>query len=289
MGIFTIKEKVIDLRQTREYGKYLVGRGWIVKGVGIKNDKRKKVLVSIRRLPLLPFSVMKCQRFDEALDVQDLKNLKRKYWVIFSIWEPKSEEAKRFCIEQNWKLTKSFYVPSKTLVVDLGRDKERLFMDLSKDVRQELKKKDRLKITKIKLATSIEFKNFWKEWGKSGKGYVPRFRDLGLLKKNFGNRIWILGAKFEGKWVAGTVILLSEEVAYYFFAWTNKTGREVGAQYKLVWKGILLAKKAGLRWWDFEGIDDGRFPKKSWRGFSLFKKKFGGEEVAYPGCYVKWF
>jgi lipid II:glycine glycyltransferase (peptidoglycan interpeptide bridge formation enzyme) len=44
----------------------------------------------------------------------------------------------------------------------------------------------------------------------------------------------------------------------------------------------------GCKIFDFEGIYDSRFPIKSWLGFTHFKKQFGGNEIAYPGCYIKF-
>jgi lipid II:glycine glycyltransferase (peptidoglycan interpeptide bridge formation enzyme) len=55
----------------------------------------------------------------------------------------------------------------------------------------------------------------------------------------------------------------------------------------LVWEAIKRAKKMGCRTFDFEGIDDPRFPIRAWRGFSHFKKSFGGKEIDYPGCFKK--
>ena len=42
-------------------------------------------------------------------------------------------------------------------------------------------------------------------------------------------------------------------------------------------------KKEGKKVFDFEGIYDERFPLISWKGFTRFKKGFGGIEVEYPG------
>ncbi len=76
-------------------------------------------------------------------------------------------------------------------------------------------------------------------------------------------------------------------MAYYWQAFTGTFGRKNQTQYKIVWEGVLWAKKKGVKVFDFEGIYDERFPNKSWRGFTHFKKSFGGYEVEYPGAFVK--
>jgi lipid II:glycine glycyltransferase (peptidoglycan interpeptide bridge formation enzyme) len=86
---------------------------------------------------------------------------------------------------------------------------------------------------------------------------------------------------------SGAIFIVADNMGYYWQAFTNKQGRQSLAQYKIVWEGILWAKKRGARVFDFEGIFDERFPNKSWQGFTHFKKSFGEDEVNYPGCFVK--
>jgi len=82
--------------------------------------------------------------------------------------------------------------------------------------------------------------------------------------------------------------LKTKDTANYYHTWTSKHGRVSGAHYKLVWDSILQAKKEGLMFYDFEGIYDSRWPQKKWKGFTEFKKKFGGEVVQFPGSYFRW-
>jgi len=86
---------------------------------------------------------------------------------------------------------------------------------------------------------------------------------------------------------AGAIFLLGDKIGYYWQAFSNKEARRLQAQYKIVWEGILWAKKRGAKIFDFEGIYDERFPDKSWLGFTHFKKSFGGHEVEYPGAMLK--
>jgi len=72
------------------------------------------------------------------------------------------------------------------------------------------------------------------------------------------------------------------------YAASNKRGKQLNVPTLLVWKTILIAKKRRMKIFDFEGIFDERFPLPAWRGFTRFKKSFGGEEVEYPGAFIKW-
>ena len=68
------------------------------------------------------------------------------------------------------------------------------------------------------------------------------------------------------------------------YAATNKKGRATSAQYLVVVEAIKESKRRGAKIFDFEGIYDPRYHKqtKGWRGFTHFKKSFGGEEVEFP-------
>lgn len=269
----------MDLRQTKEYGKYMRLRGWIV-------DKLAGSLVFLKKLPLLPFYVLKAQR-GEQVDLERLDRLKKKYWVIYSVVEPDDRGMVEDLKARGYGLNKGSFLPTKTLVVDLRKPKENLWKELKKDTRQIISKQLSVDSLEIKQISSLE--KFRNEWKKAKKGYLPSLNDLRAMKMAFGKKMWVLGIENKGTIIAGTIILFSEETAYYYFAFTNEEGRRLGAQYKLVWEAMMTAKKNRIKFWDFEGIEDSRFPRKSWEGFSLFKKKFGGKEISYPGSYQRWF
>lgn len=68
----------------------------------------------------------------------------------------------------------------------------------------------------------------------------------------------------------------------------NGTGLSCHLPYSMMWEAIVVAKEAGCRVLDLDGVYDERFNAPiSWKGLSVFKKKFGGVEVEYPGTYVK--
>ena len=51
-----------------------------------------------------------------------------------------------------------------------------------------------------------------------------------------------------------------------------------------------IAKKRGIKIFDFEGIIDPRIKAtRRWHGFTHFKRGFGGEEVTYLGSFIKFY
>ncbi len=261
MDVFEVEEEIMaDLRQSKEYGEYLRKTGWIVEKIN------GGIQVFIKRIPFLGLSVMKVQRFDGDIDFDLLNNLKRKYWVFYVVLEPIKE-----MVLKGFKKSGDSYLPSRTLVINLKTSEQALWRELSKDARQRIKKNTGVEIKEIHKEKDLRI--FWEMWKKSGKGFVPGFEKIKALKESFGGKCLILGGYLKGELLAGTIVLSADKTAYYYFAWTNQEGKKVGAQYKLVWEGILRSKKNGFEGWDFEGVDDERSPRKSWEGFSAFKRR----------------
>ena len=260
---------MIDIRQSKNYADYLSSIGWIVERIDGIN-------YFIKKFPLIG-SIIKIQR-PEKNDYKKINLLAKKYRAFQIILEPKQKLTMN---NLQFKISKSPYLPTKTLQIDLTQSKEKIFNQLKKDCKSAIEKNDKLKIKEMKNIE--EFKNAWKK-SVGLKRYVPPLSHLTALKKSFkNNSSFLLTADSS----AGAIFLLANDTAYYWQAFTNKIGRKNNYQYKIVWEGILWAKKSGAKVFDFEGIFDERFPNKSWLGFTHFKKSFGGTEVEYPGCYTK--
>lgn len=276
----------MDFRQSKEYGTYMESQGWKVVKCGMKGSK-KKMSVFVKKLPLVPWSVMKAQRFDGKILWRVWEEIRREYRVIYCIMEPGSFdviEEDEYRKRRYWKSSVPF-APSTTLVVNLKKKEGELWMNLSKDARQRIKKASGLKIVQLEEKDLGKFVALWKKWGK---GYVFSLKKVNELKRSFGKSCQVMGVQQGGELVGGSVVLMVDRTAYYYFAWTSEKGRESDAQYFFVWELMRKAKKMGCKFWDFEGLNDRRSPRKSWEGFSMFKRKFGGEEIVYPGCFERW-
>jgi hypothetical protein len=260
-----------DLRQTEEWGRFLQSTGWVVKKI---ND----TYCFIKKIPLTPFSIMKVQRFFGGLDLNKFNKLKKDFGVVYSILEPISTIGK----EKGLKKIEP-YLPTRTIVIDLKRDKKELWKDLSENARRILKKENGIVIKKVRG------ERFLREWKKANKTWSWELSKLKKLIRAFDNKAEMLISKRGNKWFSGILILKSEDTAFYFQTWTNEEGRILKSHYKLVWETILSCKKDGYSFFDFEGIEDTRTPRKTWTGFSEFKKKFGGKEINFLGCFGKWW
>lgn len=271
---------MLDIRQTPEYAKYLSRIGWKVETINEINYFIKKFSII--------GSVLKIQR-PETINYELIKQLTNKYRSFQIIIEPNLSTNHLLLTSAGFKLSNSPYLPTKTLQLDLTKSKNQLLKEMKKDCRYAIKKS----VYSVPC-TMNSVENFRDEWKKAvgWKHYVPPLSHLVALKKSFNEKCSFLVCYHDSNHsnkeiVGGAIFLMGHEIGYYWQAFTNKEGRKAWAQYKIVWEGILWAKKMGAKVFDFEGIYDKRFPNKSWLGFTHFKKSFGGIEIFYPGTFVK--
>lgn len=270
-----------DIRQSKNYARYLESQGWIVKRVDDIN-------YFIKKLPILG-SVLKIQR-PKKLDFETIQKLEKKYRVFQTILEPNDRKQKLEIKNEGYKLSKNPYLPSKTLHLDLTKS-----LKFNKETRRAIRKGSVCKISEC--STPIEIKEFYEAWKKSVNfnRYVPSFESLLKINRSFpqSKSLFLTSHNKVGNIIGGALFTISSHdlsnyIAYYWYGFTNNEGRTSLSQYALLYHGILWAKKNGSNIFDFEGIYDERFPNKSWLGFTHFKKSFGGTEVSYPGCYTKY-
>ncbi|MBN1263759.1 MAG: peptidoglycan bridge formation glycyltransferase FemA/FemB family protein [Candidatus Pacebacteria bacterium] len=297
-----------DLRQSPDYARYLKSTGWVV-------EKIDGVSVFIRRFPLLPLSIIKIQRPEKLPDHRKIDRLARKYHAAAVYLEPLPEINHKSLIANHFQLSRWPYLPTKTVRLDLNQSEPKILEQMKKDCRYGIRKSYN-DISIYRCRKEEELRNFYRSWKKTAgwKIIIPSFKNLLKLKKAFGQRALLLTASeskdlkklahsdplktgelsqtgdqtsIPGQIIAGTVVLISQKTAYYYHAFTTKPGRRLLAQYGLVWEAIKRTKKIGCRSFDFEGINDSRRPNKAWKGFTHFKKSFGGKEITYPGCFKK--
>ena len=269
-----------DIRQSEEYGNYLKTLGWLIERIDETN-------YFIKKFPLVG-SVLKVQR-PGKIDFEVINKLSRKYRTFQVIIEPIDEPQAQTVKNAGYKLSKSPYLPSKTLELDLTKSREEILSQMKKDARLGIKKSGGIDVREV---STKDLKNFYDNWKASVplSRYTPSLNQLLNLKKSFGQNpaLFLTSHNDVGKIIGGAIFTRSShDIAYYWQGFTNSEGRSTLSQYSLVWKGILWAKSQNCKVFDFEGIYDSRFPNKSWLGFTHFKKSFGGNEILYPGAYIK--
>lgn len=270
-----------DLRQTLAWAKYLKTIGWKVE----KSENN----YYLKKIPLLGY-ILKIQR-PKKINFKDIKSLEKKYKIYQVSIEPNLpffSLSQNQLLKQGFKKSKSFSLPTKTIQIDLVEPEKKILSQMHSKTRYNIKVAQRNNIKLVKSDNIEEFTKFWREnFERKRFLFLSQKKNIIALYKAFGKNANLLIAKKNNKIIAGLLLLKTKDTMYYMYAATSNTGRKLFAPTLLTWQAILLSKKSKCKAFDFDGIYDERFPLKSWKGFTKFKKGFGGHEIDYPGCFIK--
>lgn len=265
--------QIPDIRQTSEYGRFLQNIGWRIKTVN-------GIQVFIKKVGFLG-SAIKVQRTD-SFSLKKIEELAKQTRAFQIIIEPTTSIGAKKTNGHGYTLTNSPFLPTKTVRLDIKPSSDQILSKMKKDARYSIKKSSNLMIKECHSIT--EFRAAWSSTVGT-KRHVLSIRDLQAFKTAFGkNCIFLLNEEE----TSGGFFLKADNCVYYWAGFTDKSARKSLVQYQIIWSAILWGKKQGATVFDFEGIYDDRFPKKDWIGFTHFKKSFGGQEVSFPGCFIKW-
>lgn len=277
-----------DLRQSDEYGEYIGKIGWHVEKILKTNDqepnkfpKTKHINVFIRKLGWFG-AIAKIQRVQTPLSWTEIAPVLKKHRVWMTKLEPIDMARGSELVVHGFKKDGNPFLCSKTIRIDLTR--KNLLETFKKDARYCIRKAR----STLPVVHSNDFEKFYDMWKKANgikHLWTPSKKDFDSLVNAFGKKCFCVTI---GE-LAGALVLMHDRVAYYYYAGSLPEGKKLELPYLVVWECMQQAKKLGCKMWDFEGIYDPRWPNKDIRGYTHFKKSFGGEEVEFPGSFTKWF
>lgn len=268
-----------DLHQSVEYGKHMERIGWKVFQIPSHKSKTSKIKIFVRKLG--PFAIAKMQRFYGQPDWVYLEEFLKKHNIFMLKSEPLENQGE--WQQHGYRQDRGPLLGTKTLRIDLRPNETEIVESFKKDARYTLRKLQTLN-PKIQINDYELFYEIWQKSAKRKRLWIPSRKDYLAIVESFGENCFALNIDNQ----AGTLILMNKKTAFYYYAGATKMGTGLDLPYLVVWEGMKEAKRRGCITWDFEGIFDSRWPNKAWKGFSHFKKSFGGEEVNFPGCFVKW-
>jgi hypothetical protein len=264
----------MDLRQSPHWARFQESTGWEV-------EKLAGTYIYQKRLPYVGISIAKIQRY-RHLDLNQLIPFLQRERVIYSVLEPISSKDQGYTKYRYFPST-SPYLPTATLRLNLRLSQSKLKSQMAGNLTRILKQPDRSE------PTDPDPDEFYDAWKKNSRLWVMKPSHFKALINSFGPRMQLFASRHNSELVSGIVCLTVKTTAYYYQAWTSQKGRDLNAHHHLIWTALGKLKRQGIRHFDFDGIEDMRAPKSSWRGFSTFKRKWGGRVVTYPGAYQRWF
>lgn len=257
----------MDIRQSPPYARFVEKIGWQVYKIG-------QAQIFVKKIPLLG-NFAKLQRPEKVPTAAVMKTFYLKKRPFRLLVEPLKE--RRFPEKDR---PASPYSPTRTLLINLRPKEKEIFRSFAESKRRAIRRAEKNKIL-IKISQEIEGFVELKTRDFFPLGFFYRREILALWESFFPQNAQLLLAYENGqkKPIAGILLLFWQKTAYYWLAASSQKGKAFSAPALLVWEALKTSKKHGCRIFDFEGLDDPRFPKetKSWRGFSKFKQGFGGK------------
>jgi lipid II:glycine glycyltransferase (peptidoglycan interpeptide bridge formation enzyme) len=261
--------------------------GWKV--VHIYNKKNKtNNSVFIRTIPILG-SFIKILRIKPPIPYAKISELAQKFRA-FKIQIEADSVVLADTPDKNgytywgYKKTENPLIPTKTILIDLSKNQEKIFQSFSPEKRRAIRRAGKNKL-EVKESADIEEFIFLKNSQLWPFGFLLSGEIKKLWKAFFFNgKAKLIIAKNKGEKIpqAGVLLLFHKNTSYYWLASATKSGKHLFAPALAVWEAVKLSKKMGYKFFDFEGIEDERFRNtRSWEGFSRFKLGFGGKIFIY--------
>lgn len=282
-----------DLHQTSGWAKFMEKIGW-------ESEKltTSKSQIFIKKLPLIG-SIIKVLH-PSLIDFRELEEAARCHRALFLKIEPLlggpglAPFAEQGFVPDSWPLC-----ATRVYQITIQDNLEKIMENFSKDARYSIHRAERNGIvaetTPLKKSQEAQpklktFYQLFKHTGEKKGFWVPPRRELEAKAEAFAETAYLVLAKFGEEYVSGAFVIINGKTAYYEHAAANALGRKLLAQYLVVWETIKLAKESNCQILDLGGIADPRFKiSRRWQGLEVFKAKFGGEIITYPGSYTKYY
>lgn len=280
----------MDIRQSSLWGKYLEELGWH------SHQLTSTSFAYSKKIPLIG-TIVKIPRISFPIPLKQIESLVKEIDPFFTKLEPSIQTNEKNLekilalikrsgfTKDNWSLS-----PTRTIQIDLTKSEDELLKTMEKDTRYSVRLALRRGVVVKQTDNLEEFKTLYYATAKR-KGFWPAKKELETVWKIFSKNksASIISAYNDGEVLASTLLLYHEKRGLYYHAASAESHRELMAPYLLLWQSIRFLKKKGCKVIDLEGTYDPKNPvTKKWKGFTLFKKGFGGEEVEYIGSFVKY-
>lgn len=169
---------------------------------------------------------------------------------------------------------------SQTSILDISKSENEILKAMHSKTRYNIRLSNR-KGVKVRVGNKKDFDKFWKIMNetKERDGFRLHAREyyVKMLEIDF---IELIIAELEGKIIAANIVSYFGDMASYLHGSSSDKHRNVMAPYAIQWYTIKRAKKKSCKYYDFNGIDENKWP-----GVTRFKRGFAGEDIVYPGAF----
>ncbi len=173
-----------------------------------------------------------------------------------------------------------------TSQLDLDKSDDEIKKNMRKGARYDVNKAERIGI-KVEQASDDKFiKEFCKLQQETAKrqNFIP-FTDKFLTEQfntfSAAGKVLMYRSTYEGKLLSMAFIIFYGKEAAYHYGASTELARDYPGAYAIQWEAIKEARRRGCSRYNFWGVAHHGQTKHRFYGVSVFKRGFGGEDVAY--------
>jgi len=173
-----------------------------------------------------------------------------------------------------------------TIQLDLTLTDEELLSQMRKNHRQSIRKATNLGITTRVSGDENDLNKFYDEQLSLARrhGFVPFSREF--LTKQFQvfvkeNQVILVHAELDNQLLASAFVIFYNGEAVYHYGISTELNQKLPGSYACQWRVIQEAKARGCRRYNLWGVAPKAETNHRFAGVGLFKRGFGGLEVAY--------
>jgi len=235
-----------------------------------------------------------------VLKIGDLKSLfaeirniaREEKSFLVRIDPPWLSSNEKMLVDSDFRKADSEVQPKCALMIDITKSEEQLLSEMKPKVRYNVGLAKRHGVT-IRISDQIsDIEPFW----QLTKQTAARDRFAPHAKEHYKKMFKILSvdgliklfiAEHDNKIIAINMVSFFGSVSTYLHGASSDIYRDVMAPFLLQWESILEAKKQGMKYYDFGGVNGKTFHNEKWAGITRFKTGFSPATppVEYVGSF----
>ncbi len=175
--------------------------------------------------------------------------------------------------------------PATTLLLNITGDETSILAQMKEKGRYNIRLAEKKGVV-VRSGSIGELYPLIVETGKRDGFSVHAQHVYETMLRVFHKDALLLIATYEETVIAGGIFLFFGTTATYYYGASANQYRNLMAPYLVQWAAIREARRRGCLTYDFLGIADADVKNHPLMGVTDFKRKFGGDVVAYTGGYL---
>jgi lipid II:glycine glycyltransferase (peptidoglycan interpeptide bridge formation enzyme) len=221
--------------------------------------------------------------------VQELRRIAQQHRCLFVRVRPQlidSPDVRRLFKNLGFITSPMHVTADLTSQLDLTKSNDELKRQMRKGARYDLNRSQKLGVeveATMDERYLQEFCDLQLETARRQKfvSFSPKFLTEQFRAFARDNKVVLYRASYQSKLLAMAFIIFYGSEAAYHYGASTELAREIPGAYAIQWEAIQEARKQGCTRYNFWGVTEHGHTKHRFYGVSVFKRGFGGQDVAY--------